>query len=554
MIKIIFLSLLLVTLGLSTGLENQMYSIQFATFSKANNAQRSYKLLQKILEDVLEDAVLEQKKGKKYTVLVLKNIKNQEQKNKILALSNHYFQNVIVNKQYTKLLKEKSTVPTLQKRTTKVYDLSEVKSMKEEVVIKKEATMKDFLKAVNYYDSGKFILSYSLLKQLNATGTMREKVYFYLGRCAFELKDYENALIHYEKVLELIPVHNRAKLEKARTLFALKKYKESKKLFEEVIQGKPPKAVESNINRYLGAITKATKQHIYSGAFIFGVGYDDNVKNGNSVDFLNLNGTILQLQSTINPPKSSLYAQGIVAFNHKYIFEKNRAISWETTPLVYSQSYDTGMGSSNILLLGLTSGPAYVQKKYKLSFPLSYQKIFVGTNAYVNQYDMKPQVLFSYTDSLLFSTSLKIQKKNYVVDTLRDATYMEVGIGVKKIIDKKDLLSLNVLYGTDKKDGGLYRDVNKNTTMIAASYLKNLVNDYSFLLSYTYLNYDYADKDALSGLDRKDKNSILSVKLSKKITDKITVNLEYANTKNNSTVSLFSYKKQTYLSNMSIAF
>lgn len=407
--------------------------------------------------------------------------------------------------------------------------------------------------AINAYNRNNFTESYKLLQEVEGLEKNSEQYYYYLGRSSFEIKKYKEAVKNFDKLLAIKPDHTRAKLEKGRALFELKEYKEAEVNFKEAsMDDKIPQTVQKNINNYLAAIKTATEKHIVSGAFIAGLGYDTNVVNGNGVLYSDI---LPILPDTIaNSPRSATFHQEILLLNHQYKFEDTQNVRWSTTFLGYNQGYNQNLSANNISLLGLTTGLTIVNKDTKLSLPLTVQKIWVGGNQYLKQYDISPKVDYMYNKELLLSTAVKYQTKRFDVDTQRDSTYKEVSLSAAKTFNKTNMLTASVSYGSDRKEGGTYKDVDKNIRGLTLGYTKQINPKYTAAANYNYSEQRYKELDAVQSIYREDTKDQYSLKATRKINDKISVDLSYIYADTKSTVNMYNYKKSTYLASMLVLF
>lgn len=166
--------------------------------------------------------------------------------------------------------------------------------------------------ALEFFKQGDYQESMNLLGALVAEGASQRDVYFYLGRSAFELGKYEIAEHAFREALQLDPENPRMHLELAATLFALKKYTESKSIFEELLEEPLPDTVKTNIRRHLALIRKdsSSRQRVVLGMGAF---YDDNVHQsaGSSNVYVPVYDTVVDFGETKESDGGGQFLAGI---------------------------------------------------------------------------------------------------------------------------------------------------------------------------------------------------------------------------------------------------
>jgi len=213
------------------------YSIIFATYKNKDYAEKTLKNLKKILSHEINPNNLYIKKSGTYYEVLLKNIEN------------------------------KKTLDSILKKTKKKYT---------DLIVQKNKSLKD---AIRYYKNKEYDKAYKILNNRFLKNLDNIKLQYYLGRSAYKLGKFEEAISAYERVLILKPDNIRAKLEMAKTYFKIKKFDKSKKLFTEILKEKIPPQVKRNVKKYLTAIEKSRKKSFLKAVAITGITYDSNVNN-----------------------------------------------------------------------------------------------------------------------------------------------------------------------------------------------------------------------------------------------------------------------------------
>jgi tetratricopeptide (TPR) repeat protein len=137
----------------------------------------------------------------------------------------------------------------------------------------------DIKKAEELMRQGKAAEAYAVLQGLEGENAGNVDFDYLLGIAALDSGNHERALNAFERVLAVNPAHLGARLDLARTYFALGAYDLAKQEFERVRNANPPPAASKVTSDYLAAIEKhqeAQKRRVF-GYFETAIGYDDNI-------------------------------------------------------------------------------------------------------------------------------------------------------------------------------------------------------------------------------------------------------------------------------------
>lgn len=413
--------------------------------------------------------------------------------------------------------------------------------------------------AFEYYNAKDYTNSYQVLQEAQLDKLNNPKLYFYLGRSAYELGKHEEALASYNKALKMDPENQRTRLEIARTLFTLKDYKNAKREFEAVLNSPIPPTVKNNIQRYLATIDKTNQKHFFTGALILGLGTDNNVLNNSDEGILT---SANNLPNT--PKKNSSYHQEILLLNHQYRAD-TRDLTWNSNIMGYNQGYKDA-SEANIVVLGLTTGPAYINGSFRYSLPFGYNKISYGGEDYLGVASISPRIDYLFTQTLSFNAQLAISEKKYKQTSTnmkngstasdRNSKVKEFSLGLNKQLVNLDLLSIKLVFANEREDSEniTINDVNKNKEAVEFSYSKKITENYNVTGTYSYTKDDYLDPFS-STQERIDRTKNLSVNLNTKMTNNLSVDLKYTYTDSKSTINdVYSYKKSNYIASMTMLF
>lgn len=141
------------------------------------------------------------------------------------------------------------------------------------------AAESDLRKAEELMRQGKPAEAYAILAPLEQENAGDVDFDYLLGIAALDSGKPEQAVVAFERVLAVNPLHLGARLDMARAFFALGTFDLAKQEFERVRNANPPPAARNVVDQYLAAIEQRYKEqkHRLTGFLEAGVGFDDNL-------------------------------------------------------------------------------------------------------------------------------------------------------------------------------------------------------------------------------------------------------------------------------------
>jgi tetratricopeptide (TPR) repeat protein len=121
--------------------------------------------------------------------------------------------------------------------------------------------------------------AFKLLEPLESKSAGNVDYDYLLGISALDSRNFERALIAFERVLAVNPAHLGARLDLGRTYFALGSLDLAKQEFERVRAANPPPAARKVVDDHLAAIEERQRadRRRLTAYLEAGVGYDDNI-------------------------------------------------------------------------------------------------------------------------------------------------------------------------------------------------------------------------------------------------------------------------------------
>jgi uncharacterized protein (UPF0147 family) len=401
--------------------------------------------------------------------------------------------------------KENQQINTLEKIAQAFYD-KKILIKKKPIVIQKPIIKKiisiksklvsDYKSALIDYKNKNYQSCYDKFNKLFQTNLKDSNINFYLGRCAYENKNYHEAIIAYERVLFEKPKSTRTKFEMAKSYFAKNSFKASKKLFVDVLKDKTiPKKIEHTSKSYLAKIDNNTKKHFLSGVAILGIVYDNNVNSSSTHDIykdVTVGGVKLDLNNSTEKD-GALAHQEIAVLNYKYLI--NDKIDNTHDIVLFAKSFfDNKYKSKNIKLVSYTSSlKVQHTKKLNISYSLFVDNLFIENKNNMYSYGLSPKLNYIYNDKITINNNMKYQKKYYKnsTDKIKDSVYIENSTNISYKYKHNMIFNPSVFYSfenTKKSNDNRKMGLKINTTYLIKPTIP-------FSVSLSYNNTKYTDTD-----------------------------------------------------------
>ncbi|MDY0327945.1 MAG: tetratricopeptide repeat protein [Arcobacteraceae bacterium] len=371
------------------------------------------------------------------------------------------------------------------------------------------------------------------------------KIDYYIGRSYYELGNYEQALVAYERVAINEPNNKRVILETAQTYFMLEMYEEARSRFD-IILADPtvPEIVKSNILTRLNSIDSKTKKHFTNFSILLGYGFDTNINNTTGIGSYSV--YIPQLSTNLNlapdKKKDSTFQEAGAILSH--IYKYSESLAFRNGVTFYTQSY-TEDNSKDLSLISLNTTPIYTVGKTNYMMTFGYDHIWYDDEAYLNNYYISPKISHLINDNLIYEGSVKVTKKDFFKpNSDKDSINYELSNKIMKQDNKYGIFGLEGILGTEKRDKTTRTDVSRDYATLRLSHTYKLSSQISINsnISYSDIKYKYTDVNFLSKRD--DESYNLGVGFSYEYNKKTTLGLSYNYTNQNSNHEPFDYDKQ----------
>jgi len=359
-------------------------------------------------------------------------------------------------------------------------------------------TTVDFKSALSDFKDEKFKSAYEKFNTLFENRSDDLEVNFYLGRSAYEIGLYEDALSAYERVLISEPKSYRSRLELGRIYLKLGDLDAAKFEFYDVLASKPPLSVKKNISILLDKIEEARTRHKVNVMLKVGIGYDTDINaNPGQSELLNY----LVDQYDLNPTNTTADKVLKDSFIHEtlhasHIYDggmRGRYYS-NSSVMVYNQNHNR-YSEFDILYMKATTALSNRMGRYEWTLPLEVDKFKYGSDPLLHSFAFAPSVTWKLDKSSKINVWAKFRRKIYdrSLNSGRDSDVIEAGSYFFKNF-KNMRLSLGYSYlDEDKKDSTSSDPFIDKTIHSAKVALSRPIANALLSAQYAYRRFDFKD-------------------------------------------------------------
>jgi len=408
----------------------------------------------------------------------------------------------------------------------------------------------DFKSALAEYEAGNYKGAFDKFYTLYTKQSDNAEVNFFLGRSAYELGRYEDALSAYDRVLIVNEKHHRTRLELGRVYLKLGDLDAAKIEFYDVLASDAPKSVKKNIAMLLDQIEKARTKHSLSAMVKVGAGYDTNVNaNPGQSELLNylsdqfdITGENVRADDIL---KDS-FAHETLHASHIYDIGMRGRYYINSSALIYNQHHNH-YSAYDILYMKASSALSHRMDRYEWSLPLEVDKFMYGSDPLLHSFAIAPSFVYKLSKSSRLNVWAKLRRKNYdqFVHADRDSDMIEGGFNVTNSFDFAHMsIGYSYLDEDKRRDASQELYIDKKVHSLKAGLTKEIEKS---LLSaqYIYRNFDFTDGIGPKQLrTREDDYHSIYLSLSREVLKGYSAELSYQYVANSSNYLPSDYEKQ----------
>jgi len=356
----------------------------------------------------------------------------------------------------------------------------------------------DFKSALSDFKEGKFKSAYDKFNTLFENRSDDLEVNFYLGRSAYEIGLYEDALSAYERVLISEPKSYRSRLELGRVYLKLGDLDSAKFEFYDVLASKPPLNVKNNILTLLDKIESSRTRHKFNAMLKIGVGYDSDINaNPGQSELLNY----LVDQYDFNPTNTTAdkllkdsFVHETLHVSHIYDGGMRGRYYSNSSFMVYNQNHNR-YSEFDILYMKATTALSNRMDRYEWALPLEVDKFKYGSDPLLHSFAFAPSVTWNLDKSSKVNLWARFRRKIYDTSSNsgRDSDVKEAGSYFFKNF-KNMSFSLGYSYlDEDKRDNASSDPFIDKTIHSVKIALSRPIANVLLSAQYAYRRFDFKD-------------------------------------------------------------
>ncbi|RLA78279.1 MAG: hypothetical protein DRG78_15520 [Epsilonproteobacteria bacterium] len=400
----------------------------------------------------------------------------------------------------------------------------------------------DLTKAMDLFNQNKFQKSIDILTKLSQNDLSNSKINFYLGRSYYKIKNYEQALIYFERIIIVNDTDLRVRLELAQTYMMLGLDYDALENFNYVLNNNIPLAVKKNIENYILYIENKKQKHIFKAMVGMGYTYDNNVNN--TTDVKTFNTPILKDVAITDKKIKDTNMLFLLNGNHNYKIDDSYILENKVT--LIKQEYKKEQ-QKNIFFISYNLNLSQYKKEDKFTYGLSYLKMEMEEKPYLNilgfSINYQKKILTDIYSFLSFSYSSKSfqQQDNKNLDS---NTY-GFTIGNSLPTDYYGKFNFLYIYSRENMKREDPNSSDKISNAIIVSNVYKLTDKLSITESINNSYIDEQSNDSIFLKKKKEELNTLSLGLSYNINKTVNISSTVKHIQNKSNIAIYSYEKQT---------
>jgi Surface lipoprotein assembly modifier/Tetratricopeptide repeat len=390
------------------------------------------------------------------------------------------------------------------------------------------------------FEAGKFKKALVPLEKAFEEDPGNLSVNWFLGRAAYETKDYETAVMTFERMLVLQPEAQRVRLELGRSYFMLGLHGLAKEEFVKVLDQNPPAAVQQNIRKFMELIEKANRRHYFSGMLNVSTSWDSNPLYSPGTDQIEtVLGNVL-LDQTVREDNDTFQA-ATLALQHKYRLG-DRGFFLKSSAILYGTMYDE-QGDQNVMFANGRTGLAFETEKLSCELAFQYSHLTKDDEEYINIHGVSVSTTRAFTPKVIGSLAFRFDNKDYEEPLdYKDAETRDVS-GRLAVLLGKNRFFPNI--GYEVEDARHAEESFKNLHLGLACE-RDLPWDFVAGASYGFKQMDYDKKQGIFGVARFDEIHDVAVSLTKKLGKHFEIQVSHAWTEAQSNINLYEFDRRIF--------
>ena len=368
-----------------------------------------------------------------------------------------------------------------------------------------------------------------------------------------------HAALALERVLQMAPTHQRARVELAETYYLIQQYELADEQFELVLATDPPEAVQHNIERYQEQIQAKIRRWNGYIQLRTGIFHDDNINVGPADALISINpiqsGNVWIDTLNVDPESQPQEAWGcygaLSLVGERAIGARGGA--WSIYG--FSSAYQSILDGQNDYEMGYYQGAAGVQHQTRntlLQLPLRAEYISRGHTALARIYGITPTHLYARTPTLHLISSANAEYRDYADSTDYTGGYYSLGESMRYFRGaSRHSLSVGLRLIREQAREEVYSNWAAEGSLTANLNILPKTALYG-LFQYKYAAYD--GTPALAEEDRNDGQWLAACGLHRRLSQRWALDMNFRYTHNQSSFDLYTYHRQVISLNTTCSF
>nr|CAA6821292.1 MAG: Unknown protein [uncultured Thiotrichaceae bacterium] len=303
----------------------------------------------------------------------------------------------------------------------------------------------------NFVSQNNYSQAWQQAQQLAKANEGDPRFDYLYGLSALETGNYNQAVFALDRVTVNKPNAIRPRLELARAYLKINNDQAALREFREVLNLNPPATVRNNVNRYIQAIAKKSrdsKKWIIDSLVSLSAGYDSNANFGadNSVFDTPVFGQVFLKDESIKQESPFTEVRG--QLNYRYITSDDQ--NWfVNTRLGHKHFQDAS--DFNLSDFSIQAGSIITAGKKQYQISLHHQMLQLGGESFSRSLGVESGMAYELEKDRIVGGTFRIENYDHQQQNLRDARRYEIS-GYYRFDTGDTHHRLDVLFGHEQPD------------------------------------------------------------------------------------------------------
>ncbi|UQB42669.1 tetratricopeptide repeat protein [Thiomicrospira microaerophila] len=404
-----------------------------------------------------------------------------------------------------------------------------------------------FDQAKAYYNARQFDKSQQAFEKLLSRQLQSLTLNFYLGQSALELKNYNQAMAAFDRVLILDPNHMRTRLELARLYFEVGQFQLAEQELDLVLTSNLPDNVRQNVLAFKSRLEQEQKRHQHQFTYVFGINHDTNATNqiGADSEFV-INSPIGEIPLSGNKEVSDWGLSQTLIYNHFYDIGELRGWVFENQLLGFHR-WNRSVSQNNLVYLSGSIAPTYLSQTYRLGFPVELDRVWLDSEDYFTSYSAGISLRQSIQQNQAIITSYIYRIFDYDKLDERDSHSHILNLGYRYA-----MMSTPVTWGVTlvneirrQRSQQAIDPVSLDEMQLRFDIARPVAEKWRLGLTASYRQIDYSSYDDMFASKRRDQITRTDFNVSYQLSSNALVSTQFGYVSNGSNQAIYDFDKVT---------